>query len=148
MKVSRPSAGALAAEFLPHAAPFLLLDRIVALEDASGRFTKAIAADDPLVGASGTLSPTLVVEAMAQGAGLILMTAEPDLAARGSAFLAAIDRCDILATVRAGDMLTIETRITRRYGEMARVTGVARVGDAICARATITLAFVTAAAPS
>jgi 3-hydroxymyristoyl/3-hydroxydecanoyl-(acyl carrier protein) dehydratase len=148
VKASRPAAGALAADFLPHAAPFLLLDRIVALDDAFGVFTKAIAIDDPLVGASGALSPTLVVEAMAQGAGLILMIAEPDLTARGSAFLAAIDRCEILAPVRAGDVLTIEARIARRYGEMARVTGIARVGDATCARATLTLAFVATAAPS
>lgn len=142
MTARTPSAGSLAADFLPHAAPFVLLDRILALDDRSGRFTKAVSAADPLVAASGALSPILIVEAMAQGAGLVLMTREPDLHARGSAFLAAIDRCEVLGPVHAGDLLIIETTVVRRYAEMARVAGTASVGDRTCVRATITLAFV------
>jgi 3-hydroxymyristoyl/3-hydroxydecanoyl-(acyl carrier protein) dehydratase len=142
MKEGRPHAGALAADFLPHTAPFLLLDRILALDETTGRFSKAVASDDPLVAASGVLSPILVIEAMAQGAGLVLMNREPELHARGSAFLAAVDRCEVLAPVRVGDLMIVETTVVRRYGEMARVAGTASVADRPCVRATITLAFV------
>ena len=144
-----PYAGALAADFLPHTAPFLLLDRILALDATTGRFSKAVTTDDPLVAASGVLSPILIVEAMAQGAGLVLMTREPELRDRGSTFLAAVDRCEILAPVRIGDLMIVETTVVRRYAEMARVAGTASVADRPSVRATITLAFVaTPPAPS
>ncbi len=136
-----PSVGDLAADFLPHAAPFLLLDRIVAIDEQGGRFSKGLTVDDPLVGPAGVLSPILVVEAMAQAAGLVLMRREPDLRALGSAVLAAIDRCEVGAPARAGDVLIVEITITRRYADMARIHGRAVAGGHVCATATLTLAF-------
>jgi 3-hydroxymyristoyl/3-hydroxydecanoyl-(acyl carrier protein) dehydratase len=142
-----PAAGDLAADFLPHAAPFLLLDRILAIDEHGGRFAKGVTLDDPLVGASGVLSPILIVEAMAQGAGLVLMRREPALRARGSAVLAAIDRCDVGAPARAGEVLVVEITVTRRYAAMARIHGRATSGDTVCADATLTLAFAPARGP-
>jgi 3-hydroxyacyl-[acyl-carrier-protein] dehydratase len=136
-----PAAGDLAADFLPHAAPFLLLDRIVAIDDTVGRFVKAVASDDPLVGPTGVLAPMLVIEAMAQGAGLVLMRREPALRARGSAVLAAVDHGEVGVPVTAGDLLVVEVTVTRRYGEMARVRGRALVGERVAATASLTLAF-------
>lgn len=139
-----PEAGDLAADFLPHAAPFLLLDRILTIDEHAGRFSKGITVDDPLVAPSGVLSPILVVEAMAQGAGLVLMRREPELRARGSAVLAAIDRCEVGAPARTGEVLIVEITVTRRYADMARIHGRASVGDVVCADATLTLAFAPA----
>ncbi len=136
-----PSAGDLAADFLPHAAPFLLLDRIVAIDEQGGRFSKGLTVDDPLVGPSGVLSPILVVEAMAQAAGLVLMRREPALRALGSAVLAAIDRCEVSAPARAGDVLIVEITVTRRYADTARIRGRAVAGGQLCATAILTLAF-------
>jgi len=141
MSAPPPSAGDLAADFLPHAAPFLLLDRILAIDDASGRFSKCLTRTDPLLGDTGVLSPMLVIEAMAQGAGIVLMRREPELRARGSAALAAIDRCRIEGSTRAGDLMVIEITVLRRYADMARVRGRALVGDRVCASAALTLAF-------
>ena len=59
------AAGDPASEFLPHTPPFLLLDRIVAIDGPTGRFVKHVTAADPLLGPSGELSPILLVEAMA-----------------------------------------------------------------------------------
>ena len=141
MIVRLPTAGDLAADFLPHAAPFLLLDRILAIDEQGGRFSKGLTVDDPLVGVSGVLSPMLVVEAMAQGAGLVLMRREPSLRDRGSAVLAAIDRCQIDAPARAGDVLIVDVIVTRRYADMARIHGRATAAGLACADATLTLAF-------
>ena len=94
------AAGDAAADFLPHMAPFLLLDRIVAIDGPTGRFVKHVTADDPLLSPEGELSPTLLVEAMAQGAGIVLGRQEPELRARG-AVLAAIDHCDVTGSVAA-----------------------------------------------
>ena len=140
MTARAPAAGDLAADFLPHAAPFLLLDRVLAIDADSGRFSKCVSADDPLVGTSGVLSPVLIVEAMAQAAGLVLMRREPALRERG-AVLAAIDHCESTLPARAGDVLVVEVRITRRYGEMARIAGRATTDDRPCVVAHLTLAF-------
>lgn len=141
MTARAPAAGDLAADFLPHAAPFLLLDRVLAIDEDGGRFSKCVSADDPLVGTSGLLSPVLIVEAMAQGAGLVLMHREPGIRERGSAVLAAIDHCEVTESVRAGDLLVVDIRMTRRYGDMARISGRATADGRACAVATLTLAF-------
>ena len=139
----RPTVGDAAGDFLPHARPFVLLDRIVALEESSGRFTKAIAADDPVTSPQHELPPLLMIEAMAQGSGLLLMHMHPSLGGRG-AVLAAIDHCKVTAVARAGDILEVEVSLTRRYADMARFRCTTRVDDRICATASLTLALAPA----
>jgi len=134
------AAGDPAAPYLPHTPPFLLLDRIVAIDGPSGRFVKHVTAADPLIGPAGALSPMLLVEAMAQGAGIVLGRQEPDLRARG-AVLAAIDHCEIAGTATIGDALEIEITVVRRYAAMARIRARAAVGARTCATAALTLAF-------
>jgi len=137
------AAGDSAADFLPHTAPFLLLDRIVAIDGPTGHFVKQVAADDPLLSPDGELSPLLLVEAMAQGAGIVLGRQEPELRARG-AVLAAIDHCELTDSVGIGDQLEIEITVVRRYAGMARIRARASVGTRPCANATLTLAFAPA----
>ena len=136
----RAAAGDLAAEFLPHTAPFLLLDRIVAIDGPTGRFMKHVTADDPLLSPDGELSPLLLVEAMAQGAGIVLGRQEPELRTRG-AVLAAIDHCELTGTAGIGDQLEVEITVVRRYAGMARIRARASVGSRTCATAALTLAF-------
>jgi len=141
------SAGDAAAEFLPHTPPFLLLDRIVAIDGPTGRFVKHVTAADPLIAAAGELSPILLVEAMAQGAGIVLGRQEPELRARG-AVLAAIDHCAIEGSAAIGDALEVEVTIVRRYSGMARIRARASVGARTCATAALTLAFPPVSAPT
>ena len=134
------AAGDPAADFLPHTAPFLLLDRIVAIDGPTGRFMKHVTAADPLLSPDGELSPLLLVEAMAQGAGIVLGRQEPELRARG-AVLAAIDHCEVTGTAGIGDQLEVEITVVRRYAGMARIRARASVGSRTCATAALTLAF-------
>lgn len=134
------AAGDAAADFLPHTPPFLLLDRIVAIDGPTGRFVKHVTAADPLLSPDGELSPTLLVEAMAQGAGIVLGRQEPELRARG-AVLAAVDHCAIAGSAGVGDQLEVEITVARRYAGMARIRARASVGARTCATATLTLAF-------
>jgi 3-hydroxymyristoyl/3-hydroxydecanoyl-(acyl carrier protein) dehydratase len=134
------AAGDAAADFLPHTAPFLLLDRIIAIDGPTGRFLKHVTADDPLLSPEGELSPMLLVEAMAQGAGIVLGRQEPELRARG-AVLAAIDHCELIGGAGVGDQLDIEITVVRRYAGMARIRARASVGERTCASAALTLAF-------
>ena len=139
------AAGDAAADYLPHTAPFLLLDRIVAIDGPTGRFLKHVTAADPLLSPAGELTPLLLVEAMAQGAGIVLGRQEPELRARG-AVLAAIDHCQVAGDVGVGDQLVIEVTVVRRYASMARIRGRASVGERTCATAALTLAFAPDAA--
>ena len=82
----------------------------------------------------------LLVEAMAQGAGIVLGRQEPELRARG-AVLAAIDHCDLTGSVGIGDQLEVEITVVRRYAGMARIRARASVGTRTCATAALTLAF-------
>lgn len=141
------AAGDAAAEYLPHTPPFLLLDRIVAIDGPTGRFVKHVTAADPLLGPEGELSPTLLVEAMAQGAGIVLGRQEPELRARG-AVLAAIDHCVIAGTAAVGDALEVEITVVRRYAGMARIKARASVGARTCATAALTLAFPPGTTPT
>ena len=134
------AAGDSAADFLPHTAPFLLLDRIVAIDGPTGRFVKHVTADDPLLSPDGELSPLLLLEAMAQGAGIVLGRQEPELRARG-AVLAAIDHCELSGSAAIGDQLEVEVTVVRRYAGMARIRARASVGARTCATAALTLAF-------
>lgn len=134
------AAGDPAAAFLPHTPPFLLLDRIIAIDGPTGRFVKHVTAADPLLGPDGDLSPILLIEAMAQGAGIVLGRQEPALRERG-AVLAAIDHCEIAGSAGIGDELEIEISVSRRYAGMARIRGRASVGARTCATAALTLAF-------
>ena len=134
------AAGDAAADFLPHTPPFLLLDRIVTIDGPTGRFVKHVTADDPLLSPDGELSPTLLIEAMAQGAGIVLGRQEPELRARG-AVLAAVDHCTIAGSAGVGDQLEVEITVARRYAGMARIRARASVGARTCATATLPLAF-------
>lgn len=136
----RAAAGDPAGDFLPHTAPFLLLDRIVTIDGPTGRFMKHVTADDPLLSPDGELSPMLLVEAMAQGAGIVLGRQEPELRACG-AVLAAIDHCKLTGTAGIGDQLEVEITVVRRYAGMARIRARASVGSRTCATASLTLAF-------
>ena len=118
----------------------MLLDRIVAIDGPTGRFVKHVTAADPLIGPAGELSPMLLVEAMAQGAGIVLGRQEPELRDRG-AVLAAVDHCAIAGTAGIGDALEIEINVVRRYAGMARIRARASVGARTCATAALTLAF-------
>src|SRR5439155_486272 len=52
---------------LPHAAPFLLLDRVLEIGERTGAFSKLVSAADPCVGRDGELPASFVIEALAQG---------------------------------------------------------------------------------
>src|SRR4030095_16109549 len=63
---------------LPHAAPFLLLDRVLEIGDRMGVFLKQVAASDPCVAADGTLPAAFLLEALAQGGGALLSALKDD----------------------------------------------------------------------
>lgn len=130
---------------LPHAYPFLLLDRALMIEPGCWAVAlKNVTGNDPLVEA-GVLAPVLLAEVMAQAAGLAAgRPSEPP----APAVLAQIDRFRCRSPIVAGDQLVVTARIARRYGTMVKVRASVRVARRWRAGAELLLHFPAATGPS
>jgi 3-hydroxymyristoyl/3-hydroxydecanoyl-(acyl carrier protein) dehydratase len=121
---------------LPHGAPFLLLDRVLEVDEKSGAFLKLVTAADPCVAPDGHLPAAFVLEALAQGGGALL-TAQSGGPTAG--YLVAVDDFRVLEPVRVGDALRIEVTIARIFGVTVVFRGRALVGGNLRAEARFTL---------
>ena len=123
---------------LPHAYPFLLLDRALMIEP--GRWAvglKNVTGNDPLV-EDGVLAPVLLAEVMAQAAGL---AAAELLDHPLPAVLAQIDRFRCRSPIVVGDQLLVTARVVRRFGALVKVRASVRVAGRSRAAAELVLHF-------
>lgn len=111
---------------LPHAFPFLLVDVVLLREPQHWVVTlRNLTRNDPLMDDDGHLPPALVLEVMAQTAGLALPgepEAEPMLLAR-------VDRFRCRPPFRAGEQLLVIARVVRRLGGSVKVRAAVRVAN-------------------
>lgn len=121
---------------LPHAAPFLLLDRVLEVQERRGVFVKLVSSTDPCLGRDGCLPAAFVLEALAQGGGALLAA---QAGAVTAGYLAAVEDFRVLGEVCAGDELRIEVEILRNFGGAVLFHGRALVGDSLRAEGRITL---------
>jgi len=121
---------------LPHAAPFLLLDRVLDLDEKAGVFLKLVTAADPCVAPDGHLPAAFVLEALAQAGGALLMAQSGGPTA---GYLVAVDDFRMLGRVRVGDALRVEVTIARTFGATVVFRGRALVDDDVRAEARFTL---------
>lgn len=114
--------------YLPHRYPFLILDRIVELEKG----TRAVA--QTLVSATHGFSQILLVEAVAQLAGILTIQEEGE-----GGFLAAIEQAEFSNDVMAGDVLTVSARVLKSFGRLFMVEGTVSCGERSLLKAQLTL---------
>ena len=124
---------------LPHASPFLLLDRVVEVGDRRGTFVKLVTAADPLVAPDGTLPAAFVLEALAQGGGALLNALGTEHGTAG--YLAGVDDFRTDGVVRVGDTLRVEIEILRHTGAATMLRGRAFVAEGLVAEGRFTLAL-------
>jgi 3-hydroxyacyl-[acyl-carrier-protein] dehydratase len=121
---------------LPHRYPFLLVDRIVALEeDRRVVGIKSVSANERyfIAGPAGKpiLPASILTEAMAQ-AGAVLILSKPENASRLIYFMG-IDRVRYRRPVTPGDVVELEGSVIRLRSKMGSLRGVARVdGHVVC----------------
>ena len=121
---------------LPHRYPFLLVDRIVALEeDKRVLGVKNVSANERyfIAGPGGrpTLPASILTEAMAQ-AGAVLILAKPENRSRLIYFMG-IERVRYRRPVTPGDVVELEGSVLRLRSKMGSLRGVARVdGKVVC----------------
>ena len=124
---------------LPHAYPFILVDRVVEIHPGAGAVAlKNLTWGDPWIAPDGRLSPTLLAEVIAQCAGLAVSGARPG----ALAVLARIDRFRARPSAEAGDQLHVRVRVLRIFGGSAKVRGVIRINGRVHAAGDFVLSFV------
>lgn len=129
---------------LPHAYPFLMIDRLLSKEPGCWAVAlKNVSRNDPFLETRGTWTPVLLAEIMAQTAGLAVGSER-----NRHALLVRIGRFRCRA-VLPGDRLVVLARVVRRFGAMVKVHCLACVAGRRCAAGEIVLRLVetTAAAP-
>jgi len=127
---------------LPHRYPFLLVDRITEIIRTKRIVAiKNVTANEPyFVGhfPDHPIMPgVLVVEAMAQAGGVLLLTEFPDRDERLLLFTG-IEKAKFRRPVAPGDQLRIEVDVLVWRGTAGRMQGKAYVGDKLACEAIIT----------
>src|ERR1700758_3665009 len=117
-------------EILPHRYPFLLVDRIEELESERIVGIKNVTVNEPFFVGHFPDFPVmpgvLIVEAMAQVAGVLVLSHIPDRKNK-LVLLASIEQAKFRRPVRPGDQLRIEMKVGKRKATVAKMFGTASV---------------------
>ena len=128
--------------FLPHRYPFLLIDRVIEFE-ATKRLVaiKNVTINEPFFQGHFPGFPimpgVLVVEAMAQAGGMIMMAELPDRDRKLVVFTG-IERAKFRRPVTPGDQLRIEVEVLSMRTRAGRIQGRAMVDGKLACEATLT----------
>jgi len=127
-------------DILPHRYPMLLVDRIEELEAERIIGIKNVTANEPFFAGHFPDFPVmpgvLIIEAMAQVAGVLVLSTIPDRATK-LVLLASVDEAKFRKPVRPGDQLRIEMNLLKRKSSIAKMSGTASVNGAVVAEATM-----------
>jgi 3-hydroxyacyl-[acyl-carrier-protein] dehydratase len=125
-------------EILPHRYPFLLIDRIIELEDERIVGLKNVTVNEPYFTGHFPGFPVmpgvLIIEAMAQTAGVLVLKKIPDRDKK-LVFLATIEEAKFRKPVVPGDQLRIEVTFLRLKPSVAKLQAIASVSGEVVAEA-------------
>lgn len=127
-------------DILPHRFPMLLVDRIVEMTAESIVGIKNVTANEPFFTGHFPDFPVmpgvLIVEAMAQVAGVLVLKSIPDRHSK-LVLLASVEEAKFRRPVVPGDQLRIEMTVTRAKATVAKMRGVATVDGKVVAEAIV-----------
>ena len=125
---------------LPHRPPFLLIERLTDIvPNESAVAYKAVSINEPHFQGHfpnyAVMPGVLIVEAMAQAAGALVMHSSGETAENKLVYFMTIDNARFRKPVTPGDLLRMPVKAIRRRGPVWKFSGQAFVGDALCAEA-------------
>jgi UDP-3-O-[3-hydroxymyristoyl] N-acetylglucosamine deacetylase/3-hydroxyacyl-[acyl-carrier-protein] dehydratase len=128
-------------EYIPHRYPFLLIDRVLEFEGGKRILgLKNVTINEPFFQGHFPGHPimpgVLIVEAMAQAGGLLLMNEFEDPQSKVVYFMS-LDDVKFRQPVTPGDQLLFELRMLQLRGRTCRMQGITRVGGDVVAEATM-----------
>jgi beta-hydroxyacyl-ACP dehydratase FabZ len=126
-------------KFLPHRYPFLLLDRMFDMDgDESCVGLKNVTINEPFFQGHFPGHPimpgVLIIEAMAQAGGVLVMDRVPDPASKVVYFMS-LDNVKFRRPVVPGDQLRLEVEMLQNRGRTLRMRGEAYVEGQLAAEA-------------
>jgi 3-hydroxyacyl-[acyl-carrier-protein] dehydratase len=127
-------------ELLPHRPPMLLIDKMVDIvPDISATGIRAVSINDPaFLGhfpGHPVMPGVMIVEAMAQTAGALVMYSMNANAADKLVYFMSIDKARFRHPVVPGDLLRIPVKLQRARAPVWRFSGEAYVDGKLCAEA-------------
>src|SRR6202030_3869861 len=127
-------------DILPHSFPMLLVDRIEELEADRVVGIKNVTANEPFFIGHFPDFPVmpgvLIVEAMAQVAGVLVLSSIPDRHKK-LVLLASVEQAKFRRPVVPGDQLRIEMKVSKRKETVAKMYGQATVDGLVMAEAEL-----------
>jgi 3-hydroxyacyl-[acyl-carrier-protein] dehydratase len=125
---------------LPHRAPFLMIDRLSEIHPGESAIGwKAVTINEPHFAGHfpeyAVMPGVLIVEAMAQAAGALVVHTLGLEDQRRVVYFMTIDKARFRRPVHPGTLLRIPVRVQRNRGPVWRFEGKAYVGDELCAEA-------------
>jgi len=125
---------------LPHRYPFLLVDRIVEMEPERIVGIKQVTLNEPFFQGHFPDFPVmpgvLIVEAMAQAAGVLVLKSMPDRANK-LVLLVAIENARFRRPVIPGDTLRMEMKVIKRKASVVKMAGIATVDGQVAAEVEV-----------
>lgn len=136
-------------QYLPHRYPFLLVDRVLELEEGKRVLAlKNVTMNEPFFPGHFPHRPVmpgvLILEALAQAAAVLsfkTMGQKPD--ENSVVYFAGIDKARFKRPVSPGDQLLLEVSIARTMRNIWKYDAMARVGDEVAAEAELMCALKT-----
>ena len=127
---------------LPHGYPFLLVDRIVELEIGKRIVgIKNVTINEPFFQGHFPRQPimpvVLIVEAMAQTAGVLAFKSMPEEFKKKVVYFMAIDKVRFRRPVQPGDQIRMEMVVSKQRKSIWGFTGKAYVEDQLAAEAEL-----------
>ena len=127
-------------DILPHRYPFLLVDRILEYDEQHIVGIKNVTANEPHFQGHFPEFPVmpgvLIVEAMAQCAGVLVLKSIPDRHKK-LVFLASVEEAKFRRPVMPGDQLRLEMSVVKWKSSVAKFSGKATVDGQLAAEATV-----------